>query len=59
MINLLLCKLRRVSVFFIMKGVYPMNNLWIFGFEALWSPIFLSMMILVLVAYFLIIGKYR
>lgn len=36
-----------------------MDNLWIFGFEALWSPIFLLMMILVLVAYFLIIGKYR
>ncbi|MBO9130296.1 cytochrome c oxidase assembly factor CtaG [Bacillus sp. 165] len=36
-----------------------LKNLWIFGFEALWSPVFLVVMILVLVAYFLIIGPYR
>ncbi|MCP8970276.1 cytochrome c oxidase assembly factor CtaG [Ectobacillus ponti] len=36
-----------------------MSNLWIFGFEALWSPVFMLFMVGVLVAYFLIIGKYR
>ncbi|MFX3624319.1 MAG: cytochrome c oxidase assembly factor CtaG [Ectobacillus sp.] len=36
-----------------------MSNLWIFGFEALWSPIFLVFMLAVLTGYFLIIGKYR
>lgn len=36
-----------------------MNNLWIFGFEALWSPAFFVFMLAVLIAYFLIIGKYR
>ncbi|MFD3448015.1 cytochrome c oxidase assembly factor CtaG [Microbacteriaceae bacterium 4G12] len=36
-----------------------MSNLWVFGFEALWSPVFLFFMIAVLIVYFLIIGKYR
>jgi putative membrane protein len=36
-----------------------LSNLWIFGFSALWSPIFLLATIAVLVAYFLIIGPYR
>lgn len=36
-----------------------MSNLWIFGFEALWSPVFLLFMLAVLVLYFLIIGPYR
>lgn len=36
-----------------------MSNLWIFGFEALWSPIFLLFMIAILVCYFLIIGPYK
>jgi putative membrane protein len=36
-----------------------MSNLWIFGFEALWSPVFFIFMLAVLVAYFLIIGKYQ
>ncbi|PEA55341.1 cytochrome c oxidase assembly factor CtaG [Bacillus pseudomycoides] len=36
-----------------------MNNLWIFGFEALWSPIFFLFILAVVISYFLIIGKYR
>ncbi|MGG3650780.1 cytochrome c oxidase assembly factor CtaG [Bacillus pseudomycoides] len=36
-----------------------MGNLWIFGFQALWSPIFLLFMVSILICYFLIIGPYR
>lgn len=36
-----------------------MSNLWIFGFEALWSPIFFLFMLAVVIGYLLIIGKYR
>lgn len=36
-----------------------MSNLWIFGFQALWSPIFLLFMLSILIGYFLIIGPYR
>ncbi|WP_242222185.1 cytochrome c oxidase assembly factor CtaG [Bacillus cereus group sp. BfR-BA-01380] len=36
-----------------------MNNLWIFGFEALWSPIFFLFIFAIVIGYFLIIGKYR
>ncbi|ENQ3104573.1 putative membrane protein [Bacillus sp. 491mf] len=36
-----------------------MNNLWIFGFEALWSPIFFLFILAVVISYFFIIGKYR
>lgn len=36
-----------------------MENLWVFGFQALWSPIFLLFMISILISYFLIIGPYR
>ncbi|PEN35952.1 cytochrome c oxidase assembly factor CtaG [Bacillus toyonensis] len=36
-----------------------MSNLWIFGFQALWSPFFLLFMLSILIGYFLIIGPYR
>ena len=36
-----------------------MDNLWIFGFQALWSPVFMMFMISILIGYFLIIGPYR
>ncbi|MGF9965641.1 cytochrome c oxidase assembly factor CtaG [Bacillus rhizoplanae] len=36
-----------------------MSNLWIFGFEALWSPFFFLFMLAVVIGYLLIIGKYR
>ncbi|AWC33543.1 cytochrome c oxidase assembly factor CtaG [Bacillus cytotoxicus] len=36
-----------------------MSNLWIFGFQALWSPIFFMFMLSILISYFFIIGPYR
>ncbi|MGG2095764.1 cytochrome c oxidase assembly factor CtaG [Bacillus sp. S13(2024)] len=36
-----------------------MSNLWIFGFEALWSPFFFLFMLAIVIGYLLIIGKYR
>lgn len=41
------------------EGVKKVSNLWIFGFEALWSPIFFLFMLAVVIGYLLIIGKYR
>lgn len=40
-------------------GCSEVSNLWIFGFEALWSPVFLLFMLAVLIGYFVIIGPYR
>ncbi|MFC5774116.1 cytochrome c oxidase assembly factor CtaG [Ectobacillus antri] len=36
-----------------------MSNLWVFGFEALWSPVFFIFIAAITVVYFLIIGRYN